>query len=54
MSWVKKLDNPFLLTAEGFLAGALLFWMTAPTDVQARPNRPAASVEAPAAPSADL
>ena len=51
---LKRLDNPFLLAAQGFVAGAFLFWMTAPTDVQARPNRPAAQVESPAAPSANL
>jgi hypothetical protein len=26
----KKLDNPFLLAAEGFVAGAILFWAVAP------------------------
>ena len=50
----KKLDNPFLLTAEGFLAGALIFWATAPASVQAEPNRPSAQLEAPAAPAVPL
>ena len=51
---LKKLDNPFLLTAEGFLAGALIFWATAPGAVQAQANRPSAQLEAPAAPAISL
>lgn len=30
MKWLKKLDNPFLLGAQGFLAGAILFAATHP------------------------
>ena len=51
---LKRLDNPFLLTMQGFVVGAFIFWMTAPTDVQARPNQRAAQAEAPAVPAADL
>ena len=51
---LKRLDNPFLLAMQGFVVGAFIFWMTAPTDVQARPNQPAAQAEAPASPSTDL
>jgi hypothetical protein len=41
----KKLDNPFLLAAEGFIAGAILFWATDPESLQAQPDRPAAQLE---------
>ena len=41
----KKLDNPFLLAAEGFIAGAILFWATNPESLQARPDRSAAQLE---------
>ena len=44
--WFKKLDNPFLLAAEGFLAGAVLLWATTPSEVEAQPNRPSAQIEA--------
>jgi hypothetical protein len=47
MKWLKKLDNPFLLAAEGFLAGAILFWATTPASVQAQPNHPTAQAESP-------
>lgn len=40
MKWFKRLDNPFVLAAEGFLAGAILFWATTPNQVQAQPNPP--------------
>ena len=30
MKWLKKLNNPFLLGLEGFLAGAVLFFATHP------------------------
>ena len=30
MKWLKKLDNPFLLAAKGFLVGALFFAATHP------------------------
>jgi hypothetical protein len=42
----KKLDNPFLLAAEGFIAGAFLFWATTSTSVEAAPSQPAAQVTA--------
>ena len=50
----KKLDNPFLLAAEGFIAGAILFWATTPDSVQARADRPTAELEASAARSSSL
>ena len=34
MKWLKKLDNPFLLTAQGFLAGAMLFAATHPEFIE--------------------
>lgn len=43
---LKRLDNPFLLAMQGFVIGAGIFWATAPTDVQARPNAPTATSEA--------
>jgi hypothetical protein len=51
---LKRLDNPFLLAMQGFVVGAFIFWMTAPTDVQARSSQPAAQAEAPVAPAANL
>ena len=30
MKWLRKLNNPFLLGLEGFLAGAALFFATHP------------------------
>ncbi|WP_167737482.1 hypothetical protein [Sphingomonas parva] len=30
MKWLKKLNNPFLLGLQGFVAGALLFFATHP------------------------
>jgi hypothetical protein len=45
MKWLKRLDNPFLLVIEGFLAGALLFAATHPDLVDLRPHpAPAAQV----------
>ena len=46
----RKLDNPFLLIAEGFVAGAILFWSTSPGSVEASPNQPTARAESPLAP----
>ena len=54
IKWLKRLDNPFLLAAEGFLAGAILFWATTPDQVQAQANRPGALLEAPASPDRPL
>ena len=50
MKWLKKLDNPFLLGAQGFLAGAILFAATHPDflDFQDR-QPPAAQPGSPAA-----
>lgn len=50
----RKLDNPFLLIAEGFVAGAILFWSTSPGPVDAKPNHPTARAESPATSAARL
>jgi hypothetical protein len=50
----RKLDNPFLLIAEGFVAGAILFWSTSPGSAEASPNRPTAHAESPASPAVRL
>ncbi len=41
----KRLDNPFLLAAEGFIAGAILFVTVNADSLQARINPPAAQAE---------
>ena len=38
MKWLKRLDNPFLLVIEGFLAGAFLFAATHPELIESRPQ----------------
>jgi hypothetical protein len=45
IKWFRKLDNPFLLIAEGFVAGAILFWSTNPGSAEASPNQPTAHAE---------
>ena len=52
--WFKKLDNPFLLIAEGFVAGAILFWSTSPGAAEASANRPTAHAESAASSAAHL
>lgn len=42
MKFLKKLTNPFVLVAEGFLAGAILFATSTPDLVHSRPAPPAA------------
>lgn len=42
MRFLKKLTNPFVLVAEGFLVGAILFATSAPDIVQPRPAPPPA------------
>jgi hypothetical protein len=42
MRFLKKLTNPFVLVAEGFLVGALLFATATPDLVHPRPAPPAA------------
>ena len=43
MKLLKTLNNPFLLAAEGFVAGAILFWSTMPQSAAAAPDsRPTA------------
>ena len=43
---LKKLDNPFLLAAEGFIAGAILFVAVNADSLEARINKPAPQTEA--------
>ena len=45
----QKLQNPFALIAQGFVAGVILFWVTAPSESRAASAAPTA-----AAVSADL
>jgi len=44
MKWLKRLNNPFLLGIEGFLAGAVIFFATHPdaADIVQKPSTPAA------------
>ena len=37
MRFLKKLTNPFVLIAEGFLAGAILFATSTPDLIDSRP-----------------
>ncbi|MGZ8997838.1 MAG: hypothetical protein ACXW2T_03175 [Allosphingosinicella sp.] len=50
----KKLDNPFLLIAQGFVVGAILFWSTSPGPSEASPNQPTARAESPLLPAVRL
>ena len=46
MKWLKKLNNPFLLGLEGFVAGAILFFATHPGAVDSIAKRdPSPQVE---------
>ena len=40
MRFLKKLTNPFVLVAEGFLAGAILFAAATPDLLESRPAPP--------------
>lgn len=40
MGMKKKLQNPFALVAQGFIAGAILIWATAPRDADASQDAP--------------
>ena len=42
MRFLKKLTNPFVLVAEGFLVGAVLFAASAPDFTDSRPAPPPA------------
>lgn len=46
IDWKKKLQNPFALVAEGFVAGVILFWATAPRESIAA--EPTSAIAAPA------
>lgn len=44
----EKLDNPFVLIAQGFAAGLILFWATAPQETSAEivaPTETAISID---------
>ena len=45
---LKKLDNPFLLAAEGFVAGVILFVATNSESLEARANPQPPAAESPA------
>lgn len=45
MKWLKKLNNPFLLGLNGFIAGALLFFATHPDAVETAEDPSAAQIE---------
>ena len=49
MKLKEKLQNPFALVAQGFVAGAILFWTTAPAEVDASAQGQAAEAVAAAA-----
>jgi hypothetical protein len=40
MSIKQKLQNPFALVAQGFVAGAILLWVTTPAEAEAAPTAP--------------
>jgi hypothetical protein len=40
MRFLKKLSNPFVLVAEGFVVGAILFATSTPDLVDSRPTPP--------------
>jgi hypothetical protein len=52
--WFRKLDNPFLLVAQGFVAGAILVWTTSPGPVETSPNQPIARAESALSPAVRL
>jgi hypothetical protein len=54
IKWFRKLDNPFLLIAEGFVVGAILFWSTSPGSAEAIPNQPTAHAVSTQSPAARL
>ena len=45
MRFLKKLTNPFVLVAEGFVAGAILFATATPDLVDSRPAPPPAALD---------
>ncbi len=40
MNLKKKLQNPFMLVVEGFVAGAIIFFATAPSEMNAQQQAP--------------
>lgn len=48
MNLKKKLQNPFVLIAQGFVAGSIIFYATMPAETQSQAAAaPAQSVESP-------
>ena len=47
----KTLKNPFALVAQGFVAGAVLFWATMPQEQDTPQPRQAQSAQSPAHPT---
>jgi len=45
MRFLKKLTNPFVLVAEGFVVGAVLFASSAPDLIDSRPAPPAPALD---------
>jgi hypothetical protein len=45
MRILKKLTNPFVLVAEGFVVGAILFASSTPDVVDSRPAAPAPALD---------
>jgi hypothetical protein len=43
MNIKKKLTNPFVLVAQGFAAGAIIFFATAPAEADPQQQAPTAS-----------
>jgi hypothetical protein len=43
MNIKKKLTNPFVLVAQGFAAGAVIFFATAPADADPQEQAPTAN-----------
>ncbi len=43
MTIKQKLQNPIALVAQGFVAGAILFWATVPSDGEQRQDSPVES-----------
>ncbi len=45
MRFLKKLTNPFVLVAEGFVVGAVLFASSAPDLIDSRPAHPSRALD---------
>jgi hypothetical protein len=43
INWKQKLQNPFVLGAQGFIVGMALFWATLPSESVAQDDAPQVS-----------